>query len=107
MSDLPKVSEQLEYLVSTDELYGFARGKIKALEHLLKVEKSVQFLEAEGPVAEREAKAMASDRYKALVDEFKQTVIDAETIGARRKTAELQIEVWRTQQANRRQGNIT
>ena len=106
MSELPRVSEQLEYLVNTDEVFGQLRGRVKALEYRMKVAEAVGYMESEGTQEMRKAQARCSDKYKAMLDEYQQACIEMHTIEARRNTAALQIEVWRSQQANRRSGNI-
>lgn len=101
------VSESLQYLANTDDDFGKLKGVMKGLEYRLKVCKAQEFLKQEaGSAAEREQRAYASDAYRALVKEYEDAVIDYETVAARRETRILTIEVWRSQNANRRQGNI-
>lgn len=101
-----RVSEALEYLASTDEEYGRLRGVVKGLEYRLKVSEAIGYLGASGTQDERKSRARASDEYKRLVTDYEAVCIDAETIGAKRKTAELTIEVWRSQNANKRQAGV-
>ncbi len=105
---MEKVSDCLDYLLSTDEEYGELRGRVKGLEHTLKVVKAQAFLEAkgEGTNQEREAKAYTSEDYRRTREVYENAVIEMETIAAKRKSRELTIEVWRSQNANRRQGNV-
>lgn len=102
------VMKALDYLQSTDEQYGDLKGRVKALEYRMKVAKAMSFLETEGKgtIAEREAMSLVSDEYRHKIDELENTAVELETISAKRKRAELTIEVWRSQNANRRQGNI-
>jgi len=102
-----QVDKAIKYMAGTDEQYGMLKGQKLGLEHRMKGEKALQFLKAEGSsAAEREAKAIDSESYRKMVEEYENTCIDLEVIGAKRKRAELTIEVWRTCAANQRRGNI-
>lgn len=105
---MEKVTDCLDYLISTDDEYGRLRGAVKGFEHRLKIAKAMAFLDAkgEGSQGERAEIAIASQSYKDLVEEYENTVAEMETIAAKRKSRELTIEVWRSQSANKRTGNI-
>ena len=100
------VDAALQYLASTDAEYGRLVGHVRGLEHRLKVVKATVFLDAAGTVAEREAQAYASEEYGAGLTEFEDASIELETIRARRKRAELTIEVWRSLNSAAKRGNI-
>tara|TARA_R110002020_G_scaffold145872_4_gene320163 strand:- start:190 stop:516 length:327 start_codon:yes stop_codon:yes gene_type:complete len=100
------VSAALRSLTETDVEYGQLIARVKALEHQAKTIKALVFLEAIGTVAEREAKANSSGTFRAFVEDYQNAVADREIMGAKRKTHELVIDVWRSCNANRRQGNI-
>lgn len=107
MEQKRSVSECLNYLVETESAYGHALGQVKVFEHKLKVVKAIESLKQEGKSAtEREAKAMATEAYQEATKKYNDAVYDKETLGTKRKTCELIIEVWRTQQADRRTANI-
>lgn len=99
-----QVENALKYLASTDEQVAQLKGHMKAAEHLLKVGKAMAFLKADGNNAEREAAALTSDEYAGLVEELENAVADYETIHNKRERAVLTIEVWRSENASRRQG---
>ena len=102
-----RVSEALDYLAKTDEQLGQLKGTAKYLaEFKVKKIKGEQFLRNTGTKDERESKAFNSPEYEAVMNEKKGVDIELETIVAKRKTCELTIEVWRSQNANKRQGNI-
>ena len=63
-----RVEEALIKLSMSDESHAAWAGQVKYLEEGLKQAKSHAFLLAEGTVAEREAKALASDKYAAAVE---------------------------------------
>lgn len=98
------VSRALKYLSETDERYGWLVAAVKASEHKGKTAKALAFLSSEGTMAEKEAKSLASEDYKSWVEDYQNIVAECETIRARRKRAELVIEVWRSANSNRRQG---
>jgi hypothetical protein len=101
------VTESIQYLAETDDAFGQMKGRMKGLEYRLKVCKAQEFLKSSASSAGvKEQEAYASDAYQALVKEYEDAVIDYETVAARRETRVLTIEVWRSQNANKRQGNI-
>ena len=76
-------------------------ARIRA-EYKTKQVKARVFLESEGTVAEREATALASDRYDEAVDAEIQAVENDEFHRNQRSKAEAIIESWRSEQANLR-----
>mgnify|MGYP003345228734 CR=1 FL=1 len=75
MSDLDhlddnRIEKALIYLSSTDELHAELSGQVKKLEDGVKQAKAHSFILAEGTVAEREAKSIASDSYTDAVNEW-------------------------------------
>ena len=98
------VQAAFDYLRKTDDEAGELAGAVKGAEHRMKVERSIKFLEFEGSIAARQAQAMASREYVNAVEDYANAVGDFEALRARRKRAELTIEVWRSVNANRRQG---
>ena len=105
---MKKVSECLDYLVETDDEYGRLKGELKGLEHRLKATKGVAFIEAKGQGNNEERKAVVEScgDVMTMVEILENKYIEMETIAAKRKTCELIIEVWRSQNANKRVGNI-
>ena len=99
-----EVEAALKYMAKTDEPCAKAKARVKALEYRLKTEKAVQFLNATGTMAEKESSALASSEYNAMVDEYETAVYEFETMAAKRERAILTIDVWRSEQANRRAG---
>jgi predicted transcriptional regulator len=100
------VSRALAYLAQTDESYARLVARVKALEHQGKVTLAERFLGSTGTVAEREAQSKASTAYKRFVEDYENAIADKEVEAAKRKRAELTIEVWRSTNANRRAGQI-
>lgn len=104
MIDEAQAEKALNYLANTDETCAKAKGSVKALEYRLKVAKAIEFLTANGTMAEKEAQALASLPYRDLIDQYETAVIEFETIAAKRERAVLTIDVWRTESSNRRKG---
>lgn len=100
------VTKALEYLLETDDLYGELRGRVDGLDYLIKIAEAKEYLKASGTQDQKKSTARASEEYGRLVTEHNDAVIEYHTVGAKRKTAELCIEVWRSQSANRRVGNV-
>ena len=92
------------YLSDTDEEAAVAKAKAKALEQYGKTVKAFGFLDASGTVAEREAQALTSDQYEAYLKKYEQAVMESERFANKRATEAGVREVWRSLQANRRQG---
>ena len=93
--------------MKTDDLHGRLKGSIKGYEHRLKALKaSLKRQSALTSDCAREDEALAHPDYQALLKEYEGMCIDFHTIDARRQTWALTIEVWRSQNANKRQGNI-
>lgn len=104
LPDESDVSRALKYLAETDELYARQTAHVKALEFQVKTIKALEYLDSEGTIAEREAKSCSSTAYRAFIEDYENAVASRETSAAKRKRAELIIEVWRSINANRRQG---
>ncbi len=99
-----RVEKAMHMLADTDIEAAEAKALVKSLEVYGKTVKAFAFLEATGTVAEREAKALNSDRYEEWRTDYDEAVIKSETLANRRQTAAGEREVWRSLQANRRQG---
>lgn len=96
----------LDYLVETDEKSAQAKALMLFIEDKKKTVKATQMANMDGSISGREMEALASDEYKAVCDEYRDAVYDYEMLRNRRKSAELTIELWRSMNANRRQGNV-
>lgn len=99
-----RVEAAMNMLADTDETAALAKAKVKALEVYGKTAKAFAFLETTGTVAEREAKALTSSIYREWQKDYEKAVIESETIANKRASAAGEREVWRSLQANRRQG---
>ena len=105
MDDRKEAEKAYHYLAETDEEYASAKALKVGREHAMKTAYSIAFLDHEGTVAERQALAYASQRYKEAVKHLEDAVLDYETLHAKRERARLAIERWRTLEATRRTGS--
>jgi hypothetical protein len=98
-----RVEAAVEYLRDTAKPYGQARGRSLYTENNLRRVKALN-MPCEGPIAERESKAYASEPYKMALEDMENAMAEAETIRALREAAAYTIEVWRSQSSARKQG---
>lgn len=110
--DKPLITEKsveaaLRYLAETDAKHAMAKAEINALEDLTKTVFGFSFESTTGAVEARKAAAYTTNEYIAHIEKKKQAEIAYFEMDNKRKRAMLQIEVWRSLNANRRQGNIT
>lgn len=101
-----RIEEALIKLSSTDQSHAALSGQVKYLEEGLKQAKAHAFLLAEGTVAERDAKAMASVKYEEALNAHTKAFVDFKTLDNQRNHEIRIIDIWRTLSSNRRQGNM-
>ena len=101
-----RIEEALTLLAETDTEFGTLRGRCDGMDYRLKIEEAKGYLGAEGTQEQRKALARTASEYIKLVDQYQEERIAYLTLQARRKREELIIEVWRTQQASSRRGNV-
>ena len=109
MIDNDRRDKALQYLIDTDVDAAKARAYMLGLDKQEKVILGLELLEQrgkEGTVPEKDAVARNSHEYKAWLEDYQNAVADYETYRNRRHTADLVIECWRSENANRRQGNV-
>lgn len=104
--DLRTMQGCVDFMVDTDEIFGELSASVEAYDYLLKQAKAESFLQAAGSVAERDAKAILSDRYRELLSNLETVRTDYFIIKAKRATADMQTRLYQTKSANKRQGNL-
>lgn len=100
------IEKAVHYLRDTAKQYGQARGYVAYTGNNLKRVKSLQMISRSGGVGEREAAAYASEEYQKAMEDEQNAVAEYETIKALREAAVNKIEVWRSQNSARKQGNV-
>ncbi len=103
---MKSMDECVEFLCASDQHYADAKAKVKYLEKKLKVIKAQAFLNASGTGEVRKAESEVSVDHMQALEEYKDAVLDMETLGVERETINIRIEIWRTKSANSRKGNI-
>ena len=101
-----KCSRALSYLTSTDEEAAELKTQVARAEYLVELARKREFLSAEGSVEARKALAEVSDRVKQAQNNYLDALLSFEKMRARRVTAALIVDTWRTCSANARSGNI-
>lgn len=105
MIDEVKVEAAVWFLRSSADSYGPARGHLAFADaNLRRVKALVMVAFTEGTVADREARAYASEQYKEAIEELQNATAEYETIRAKREAAVMMIELWRSQSSARKQG---
>jgi hypothetical protein len=99
-----RVEQAMRYLSETDLPAAEAKSKVKALEQYGKTVKALGFLEVQGTVAERDHLSLTTKEYDKYRDDYEKAVLESEHFSNKRATEAGVREVWRSLQANRRQG---
>lgn len=102
LPDEARVDKAFDYLVSSDEPWARACAALEAAEMAQKMEREVAFLEAEGTQAERAARANSAGRVKLAAKTVESAMYERELLKARRATALVCIDIWRTLESSRR-----
>jgi hypothetical protein len=98
------MSKALQYLATTDEPCANLKAEVARKEYLCKLAESKAFMLADGPIEKRKAEAKSSLPVQEAQDEYFQAIAEFEKVKAKRETESLVCEVWRSLNANRRQG---
>lgn len=106
LPDEKQVERALRYLEESEEAYAQAVARREASEAAAKVAREVGFLEAEGTVAERTARAVTCGPYASALSAVEDAVFQAELLKAKRQRALVTLEVWRSLNSNRRAGIV-
>lgn len=106
MIDEARLGQALRYLATTDNECAELRTRMERFEFRAKAIKDAIFKRLEGSVADRQAEAGSSGEYSAAMDDYFAAMEAYEAMRNKRGTEAIVVEVWRSFQANRRQGNI-
>lgn len=101
-----QVEKALHYLADTDEQIADARVAVLQTEYLAEVAEAMAFRYAEGSVESRKQEAKTVQAVKDSKDVYFKAVRQFEVLKAKRKRAELTIEMWRTSESSRRAGQL-
>lgn len=101
-----KLSDALGFLSESDEKAAELHTQAERMDYRSKMIRDEVFLHSEGTVAERTARAGCSPEYRSAVVDYLSALEESKAIQNKRNTASLIVDIWRTEQANRRQGQI-
>jgi hypothetical protein len=108
MIDILRRDKALKFLVETDEVAAKAKAYMIGLDKQEKTILAIELLKTKGATAqERDAVARASEPYAQWLKKYEESVYDFEKLRNERNSEELVVECWRSENANRRAGNIT
>lgn len=96
----------LNYLKSTDEEAARAKAHYMALDDVKKSVLAAQYEKQQGSAADKAQKALESMEYCLHLEKINEAFLVWEILRNRRKSAELQIEMWRSVNSNMKKGNI-
>lgn len=98
----------VDYLLKTAPRYAAAKAQRVQLEEFRKSKKAILMQQADGKtVADREAYAYSHPDYIELLKGLQEAVEAEELFRWKMKAAELQVEIWRSQEAsNRAEGRV-
>jgi hypothetical protein len=101
-----RVEKALVYLANTDERHACLSSEVKRLEEAIKQTKAHLFLLAEGSVAQREAKAIASPEYGSTVHSWIDAYKEFKILDNKRNSEVRVTELWQTLSSNKRKGML-
>ena len=101
-----RLEKALTFLAETDETFAYHKTHVAQTDHKAKAIKSAMFLRFDGTVAERTAKAESSDEYQDALEIYFTALNALEKLKNKRQTESIVIEVWRSLESSRRQGNV-
>lgn len=100
-----QVESALKFLAESDLNYANLKGNMLRTEYLIDVAEAMAFeAQVEGSVEARKQKVKLDDAVRKAQERHIQAVIDYEGLRAKRKRAELMIDVWRSVFSARKQG---
>lgn len=103
MIDEAKLERAMEFLAQSDEMGAELKANVARTEYLAKVAESMCFNALDGPMEARKNEARVADSTKVAWEKHFQALQAYEVIRAKRERAVLTVDVWRSQNANRRQ----
>ena len=102
-----RVEKALHFLAETDQPSAELKAQIARCEYACKLARARMFLLSDRQGVEaRKAEAESSHDVQQAEARLADTIVEAETLAAKRKTNALIVDVWRTCEASRRIGNL-
>ena len=108
MFELKDVERAVKYMADTDESFASAKAKMNAMSERKKITLASCFLDAHGDnVREREAAALSSKIYRDEIDVWEESILEFETLHAKRIRAGYIVDMFRSLNSARTKGVIT
>lgn len=101
-----KKDKALIYLAETDEPAAKAKTLVKALEDQKKPLLANLYLDAEGSQGDRVKKAEAHPDYQEHLQKLNDARYEFEHMNEKRNTAKIILDIWRSENSNRRVGHV-
>lgn len=103
MSVQHKAEKATQYLIDSAAEIAAAKGDLVRCENMLRVVKALAMKHSgETSAAAQEREAYASEQYQNAVNELAEVARDYEKLRSLREAAKMQIEFWRSYNANHR-----
>jgi len=101
-----QVDQALHFLAESDAEVANARVMVMRSEYMADVAEALAYKIGSGSVRDREMAAKVSPEVRKAMEAVFEATEAYEMVKARRKRAELTIEVWRSWNASKRVGNV-
>jgi len=101
-----KIDENIQYLASTDEAFAKTQAEVSYGDDILKHIKGAFVSASEDSVSKATENFYASAVYKNHINKMHKLNIQLLNMKNKRRTAEMNIDIWRTLEASRRKNNV-
>lgn len=102
-----QVEAALKELAKTDQSHANAKALCKFLDQKRKTVKAIAYQESKAKTDKaRESAAYASKEFSEICEQIKSAEYDYQLLTNTRLRAQLAVDVWRSENANRRNGSI-
>jgi len=102
-----EIEKAVHYLASSAKQYADEKALMKWLEYSRKVVRAQEVLRATGKtISENNTRGEASQSYQDILMEYKEAIAAFTLTESYRKAAEIKIELFRSQEASNRRGNV-
>tara|TARA_B100000085_G_scaffold42783_1_gene35903 strand:+ start:60 stop:368 length:309 start_codon:yes stop_codon:yes gene_type:complete len=100
------IDKYITYLASTDEAFAKTQAEVSYGDDMLKHIKGAFVSASEDSVSKATEKFYASAVYKNHINKMHKLNIQLLNMRNKRRTAEMNIDIWRTLEASRRKNNV-
>lgn len=101
-----EIDKYITYLASTDEAFAKTQAEVSYGDDMLKHIKGAFVSDSQESVSKATENFYASATYKNHINKMHNLNVELLSMKNKRRTAEMNIEVWRTLEASRRKNNV-